>query len=285
MPDNIIKCEVNRDKTQSFHMLATPQNKKLFYYATSAGRETIANGYMMDRSGINVYMINYVASGHGRLSCDGEEYELKTGDLTFLHLEKRSALSFDADTEIVYFHVQGGQTVDMYDAFLQKGGFVLGGVEREFAEKCFDDFAAAVDTDDGFYAQSHIIHGLLNEILRVRNYEVRKKCPPLVDDIMVHIMYSTPLPSQNEVAKRFGFSPVYIERVFKKATGESMSAFILRHKYEVACRLLADTDVSVCEAARRVGYADSKGLIALFAKHGTTPLAYRKKLRERNKAE
>lgn len=59
-----------------------------------------------------------------------------------------------------------------------------------------------------------------------------------------------------------------------------MSSYILRQKYQFACRFLVDTDISVAEIARRVGYGDTKGLIVLFSKFGKlTPLAYRKRAR------
>lgn len=282
MPITELQYSVYDDRTDSLHNLPVPKNKKLFYYATSAGREVLKSDYLMRRQDINVYMVNYVMRGHGLLTTDGRVTELKDGDLTFLHLVKPSTLMFDRDgSEIIYFHVNGAQTEDIYNAFLEKGDNVIHGVSPDGIERSLNEFIAAREREDGFYEQSRVLYGVLTEILRLRNFEVKKSYPQLIDEIMIYIFYTCPTPAQKDVAAHFGFNPVYLERIFKQHTGETMQSFILRQKYAFACRFLADTDMSVSEVARRVGYADSKGLIALFSKFGTlTPLAYKKTLRK-----
>lgn len=282
MPITDAQYSVYDDRTDSMHNLPVPRNKKLFYYATSAGREVLKSDYLMQRRDINVYMINYVVRGHGLLTTDGRATELKDGDLTFLHLVKPSTLMFDADgSEIIYFHVNGAQTEDIYNAFLENGDNVIHDVDRQYIERSLKEFTSAKECEDGFYEQSRVLYGVLTEILRLRNLEIKKSYPQLIDEIMIYIFYTCPSPSQKDVARHFGFNPVYLERLFKQYTGETMRAFILRQKYAFACRFLADTDMSVSEIARRVGYADSKGLIALFSKFGQRPLAYRKEFRRR----
>ncbi len=282
MSMNDMNYSINESETHNFPFLDVPQDKKLLYYSTSMGNESLKSDYSAERNGINIYMINYVVRGHGRLTVDGAEYELGPGDLTFLHLWNRSKLIFDADeSEIIYFHIHGGQTADIYSAYLEKGGYVLHGVSKEFIAEKFKAFTAAIGTDGGFYAQSEIIYGMLIEILRLKRDAAQRNYPRLINEVMAHIFYRCPPPSPKQVAENFGFSQVYLERLFKRHVGESMQSFILKQKYAFACRFLADSDMSVDEIARKVGYEDSKGLIVLFKKFGTlTPLAYRKKARE-----
>lgn len=274
---------IYRDQTDSLQYLATPQNKKLLYYATSAGHETLRSDYTMDREDINIYMINYIVKGSVRLTVEGVETELKQGDLTFLHLIKHSVLSaVDDGTEIVYFHVLGAQTEDIYNAYLEKGGYVLHDVPNEILSESFIRFKQAVESEKGFYDQSRIIYYLLTEILRMRENEAQTKYPKFIDKIMCYILYTCPVPSPTEVARQFGFNQIYLERLFKRYVGESLRNYILKQKYGFACRFLTDTDMSVSEIAQKVGYSDSKGLISLFSKFGDlTPLAYRKKKRDR----
>ena len=271
------------EKTNSMHFLAVPQDKRLFYYATSAGRECLRSDYFLEREDINIYMINYILRGECVLRTDGREYRLHAGDLTFLHLAERSALYPAEDgTEIVYFHVLGAQTQDIYSAFLEKReqDYVLHGFPEKTVTGCLHDFMAEIEKPDGFYRQSCVLHSLLTEILRVRRNEAFRKYPKLIDTILCWILYKCPLPTPAEVAARFGFSPVYLERLFKRHVGESMRSYILRQKYAFACRFLTDTDLSVEQVAQKVGYSDTKGLIVLFSKFGgLTPLAYRKRMR------
>ena len=272
------------NQTQRLHWLTTPQNKELLYYATSAGRETWKKDYYIRRQEINLYMINYVLGGAYKLTVDGREMQVRKGDLCFLHLvNEHEIVPLEDRTEIIYFHLLGGQVKEIYDAFLEKGDFVIHGVPADLLTGCFDNFSAAVDTEDGFYTQSRTIYYLLTELLRLRSVEAQNKYPKLIEKILCYILYTCPLPSPAEVARQFGFSPIYLERLFKKYVGQSVQSYILKQKYAFACRFLADTDMSVAEVAREVGYEDSKGLIVLFSKFGTlTPLAYRKKMRERH---
>ena len=271
------------NQTQRLPWLTTPQNKELLYYATSAGRETWKIGYYMKRQDINLYMVNFVVGGAYKLTVDGREMQVTEGDLCFLHLvNEHEIVPLEDKTEIIYFHLLGGQVKQIYDAYLEKGDFVIHGVPAKLLTDSFNSFTAAVDTEDGFYTQSRTIYCLLTELLRLRNVEAQNKYPKLIEKILCYILYTCPLPSPAEVARRFGFSQIYLERLFKKYVGQSVQSYILKQKYAFACRFLADTDMSVAEVAREVGYADSKGLIVLFSKFGNlTPLSYRKKMRER----
>lgn len=277
------KYSFYEEKTTSLHYLAVPQEKTLFYYATSAGKECLRADYYLEREAINIFMINYVLRGEGVLRAGGKEFRLRKGDLTFLHLAEHSVFYPAEDgLEIIYFHVLGAQTQDIYSAFLEKReqDYVLHGFPEKTVTDCFDQYMAQIGAQDGFYKQSRILYFLLTEILRVRRSEAVQKYPKLIDSILCWILYKCPLPTPAEVSAHFGFNPVYLERLFRKYVGESMRSYILRQKYAFACRFLADTDLSVEQIAQKVGYSDTKGLIVHFSKFGgLTPLAYRKRVR------
>lgn len=269
---------VDEGRTEQLWWLAVPHQKELLYYATSAGRETLKNDYSMERRDINLYMLTYILRGGCRLVVEGRETELRQGDLCFLHLVKHSVLSTTEDmTQIIYFHITGAQTESIYNAYTENGDFVLHNVPTETVTDTYEKFAATINTDGGFYEQSRVLYGLLIEILRLRSVEPQNKHPKIIDRMLSDIMYSCPPPTPAQLASRFGFNQIYLERKFKRYVGMSMRDYILKQKFDFACRFLVDTDMSVDEIARKVGYADSKGLIALFAKLGKlTPLAYRK---------
>lgn len=270
------------NKSTVYHFLAVPQDKKLLYYATSCGRETWSRAYFQERKDINIYMLNYIRKGRAQLIVNGEAFELYAGDFTFLYLGEHSVLSCtEDDTEIVFFHVLGAQIEALYNAFLQRGQYVLHRVPQELVCNAFAAFEEHIGAENGFYAQSRILYGLLMEILHLRSSEKQQTYPKLIDRILCHILYTCPPPSPSEVAAQFGFSQIYLERMFKRYVGECMRTYILRQKYAFACRFLTDTDMTVEEVAHRVGYNDTKGLIVLFKKFSTlTPLAYRKQLRK-----
>ena len=80
----------------------------------------------------------------------------------------------------------------------------------------------------------------------------------------------------DDIAGAAGISAHHLMHLFKNSTGQSLHQYVIRRRVEQAARLLAETDLSVGEIARRVGYTHSR-FSALFQRHfGTTPTAHRK---------
>ncbi len=78
--------------------------------------------------------------------------------------------------------------------------------------------------------------------------------------------YTEPF-SLNEISGRFLYNKVYLCRLFKDKTGESMYAFVTRLRMEKAMALLLETTETVKEIARQVGYTDEKQFIRNFRQH------------------
>ncbi|NOU62835.1 response regulator [Paenibacillus sp. LMG 31461] len=70
--------------------------------------------------------------------------------------------------------------------------------------------------------------------------------------------------------------PVYLSRLYKKATGESFSSYITRVRMEKAALLLTSTNKKVYDIACEVGYQKTQYFIRLFKEYyGYTPQSYR----------
>lgn len=81
----------------------------------------------------------------------------------------------------------------------------------------------------------------------------------------------------NELAERYGMSPNYFSSMFKKETNQSAVNYLTTIRINKAVEYLQNTDFSVAEIARRVGYEDSQYFFRVFKKAtGFTPLMYRK---------
>ena len=66
---------------------------------------------------------------------------------------------------------------------------------------------------------------------------------------------------------------------FKKHTGVSPGEYIIAQRISVACRLLAQTDMSVSAIAADIGYGDQYYFSRIFKKKmGMAPLKYRKQM-------
>ncbi|WP_127585958.1 AraC family transcriptional regulator [Paenibacillus koleovorans] len=84
-------------------------------------------------------------------------------------------------------------------------------------------------------------------------------------------------PADKQLIEATGFSPVYANRIFRKATGQSIKQFSLQVKMERALHLMTETSLSVTQAAQSLGYSDVFYFSKQFKQHfGVSPTAYRK---------
>lgn len=71
-------------------------------------------------------------------------------------------------------------------------------------------------------------------------------------------------------------SSSYLSRLFKKETGDSVSAYIRKQKIEKARNLLRYSDYSVIEIANRLSFSSQSHFIQQFREIvGMTPKKYR----------
>lgn len=86
--------------------------------------------------------------------------------------------------------------------------------------------------------------------------------------------------SVSDVAKAVSLHPAYLQKIFKQATGQSVSAYLTAHRMEKAKMFLRETDVPVIEIADYVGVGSRQYLHDLFKRHiGMTPIDYRRSVR------
>lgn len=80
----------------------------------------------------------------------------------------------------------------------------------------------------------------------------------------------------DDVAKAFPYNRDYLTRIFKKATGYTVAAYINKCKLENVKQLLLDTNLTAREIAFRCGFSDDKRMIKLFkAMFSVTTKEYR----------
>lgn len=76
----------------------------------------------------------------------------------------------------------------------------------------------------------------------------------------------------------------YLDRIFKKETGVSVTKYMLEERLKVACELLSKTEISISEIAAEVGYTSLSTFSSMFKKmSGMNPAEYRKTSRKAEK--
>ncbi|WP_257345937.1 helix-turn-helix domain-containing protein [Pseudalkalibacillus decolorationis] len=96
--------------------------------------------------------------------------------------------------------------------------------------------------------------------------------------------YSDSMLSLTSIAEQLNITPQYLSSFFKKQKGENITDYIAKVRLDFAKSLLEESQLTVSEISKRIGYANDVGLIRLFKKYeGITPGKYRTKLEEDNK--
>lgn len=80
-----------------------------------------------------------------------------------------------------------------------------------------------------------------------------------------------------ELAEQCGVSKSHLCRVFKKATGQTTSQYLNHVRIDRACKMLAETSVSIEEIALTAGFSNPSYFFRVFKKEtGKLPLEWRK---------
>lgn len=80
-----------------------------------------------------------------------------------------------------------------------------------------------------------------------------------------------------EVSEYVGLTPAYFSVMFKKETEIGFAKYLINERIEGAKDLLRETNLSVVEICKKVGYNDAKHFTRLFEKNvGVKPAVYRK---------
>ncbi len=87
---------------------------------------------------------------------------------------------------------------------------------------------------------------------------------------------STPI-SLGELADHAGFNPVYLCRLFKRATGRTLTEYINYVRVEKSLEKLGDPSLSITQAAFQSGFSSLSHFNSVFREQvGCAPSAYRK---------
>ena len=78
------------------------------------------------------------------------------------------------------------------------------------------------------------------------------------------------------VANYCNYNEIYLNRIFKKATGESLIHYIHRIKSETAQKYLVETDIKIKDISKLLGFENESHFSSFFKKEvGIPPSKYR----------
>ena len=261
--------------SESYYFIPRPQYDDALIYLTSMAHEFPKPTYYVERYHTECYMLHFTLRGQGRFIYNDQSYTLKPGMLTFAYLGVHNILfPLTDDYEFCCFHVHGVQVKEIYHHVTKGGNKITMTYPIEDILPFFERLKPFIEPTLNHFEISKLLGAFLTDILR---HSVKKieEMNPLIHEINKLIVSHD--IGVAEIAAQLNFSPVYLERKFKKHMGQSISSFIIKKKLEQAENLLITTSLSVDEIAHHVGYANSVGLVHLFRRHhDCTPTEFRK---------
>lgn len=91
-------------------------------------------------------------------------------------------------------------------------------------------------------------------------------------------LHAPQIESSEEIARHFGYHPVYLAALFRRETGESLHGAVLNARVLAARQWLAAGDCTIDEIAYSAGFSSRSHFCTVFRERvGMTPGQYRKK--------
>ena len=280
-----ISCNLDLDpRSKALPNLQIPASSSLPLRVISTGHFYAGNSYMTERNEQNDYLILYTIEGAGALAYRGRQWNLRKGSLAVVdcneyHLYKTVG---NFGWNFKYIHFQGKAAAE-YFALVNGGGFKPIEIKNKQINAKFEKIYEIIDLDrylPDLKVCAQTV-ALLTDIICEKKKPQKSsgnKYKSDVDDAIYYIKnhYST-LKTIDEICEHIHLSKYHFIRVFKEHTGFSPYEYLTNYRITVAKYYLSETNFSVDDIARRIGYGDSNSFIKRFkAAANTTPYQYRK---------
>ena len=158
----------------------------------------------------------------------------------------------------------------------------VGAGRRPFVGTLFRELAARPDA--GEPVQRSLLTLIMHELEQAEPRELASGAGPDAVQSALRFIERNCLRalSLDEVAAAVAKSPAHLTTLVRRATGQSVGAWIIAGRMAEARRQLAHSAESVQRIAERVGYADATHFIRLFKRaHGASPAQWRAALSDR----
>ena len=149
---------------------------------------------------------------------------------------------------------------------------IIGEKVASAVQKIMERRSAARYQELGKYAAKEII-------VQAEEDKTDSKLTPkqLTDKVCIYIVghLADSGLSVDGIAAEMHFHPVYMNRIFRKCKGRSISQYILERRMTMAADLLTMSSLTANDIAEKVGYAHYNNFFTMFKKYyGMSPIQY-----------
>lgn len=259
--------------------------KDALVHLQEVGTSQAVKPHIAKRSGLNSYLFFVVLSGSGTLTCQGNSYELMTGDCVFLDCRKPySHISSEDLWKLKWVHFYGPTMPMIYDKYTERGG------RPAFHSSHGTEYATLIDAvyeiaDSDSYIRDMQIAEKLTSILALlmeeswnpefcRHSNTKKMSLYAVKEYLEQ-HYREKI-SLDELASIFFIDKYYLAKAFKEQFGFTIHNYLNQIRITRAKSLLRFSKQSMEQIGDEVGIADPNYFARTFKKiEGISPSEYR----------
>ncbi len=266
---------------------ATVSEQKELCILQGANEELLPNKivhYAADENR-DYYALHYVTHGKGRIVYGNKEYSLKKGDM-FLISPKSEITYFSVDSWNYYWvNVSGAKVQSLLDEVGFGEWFIQKNVDDAEIEQAFRNLTGAIPFSDSLTATGWflVMLGRLRK-LESRKFDGRRMYERHVNAAMQYIAYNYYYPdlTLDFLARNLAISKNYLCKIFHDSTGKTPIEYLIDLRMETARKRLTQSNDTVSEIAKTVGYRDPLYFSKEFRKkYGRSPVQYRKEFTEK----
>lgn len=271
----------------SLHYTPTGPNARVFYTVLRAGHVIAGTEHHIRREKYPGHELILCLEGIGHTSLRGREVPVRAGELVWIDCSRPHEYRADErDPWEVFWLRMEGPGLDRICKMLSAGPMPVS-VPLKPAAECFRQiFAAMVQSSPEALAAIHADVAQLIALCfrggsrnRTGGEPLPQNLPAILRRPLEQMRTSFERPWRvAELAAMAGMSPSHFIRTFRAALGTSPIDWLRRERINQAKRRLVETDDSMKEIARQVGYSDQFFFSKDFKQMTSlTPTDYRKR--------
>ncbi|MBS4201965.1 AraC family transcriptional regulator [Bacillus sp. FJAT-49732] len=231
------------------------------------------------------YLIHFVIEGEGTFKVGnkthyikkGEAFLIKPGVVTYYKADHSNPWTY---CWIAFHGIQAENIINETNLTMESPVF-----SYDQNEMFFQEFLSCIDQEYNNTEDELKIHGLLFLLLStlVGEYPKQKTIRRLIkkeeyihtviDYIEAHYASKISIAS---IAEYIGLDRSYLSSLFKEYLNSSIQEYLIQYRLNKACSFLSNSDLSIGDISRSVGYEDPLLFSKMFKKYkGVSPKHYR----------
>ncbi|HHW48140.1 MAG TPA: AraC family transcriptional regulator [Clostridiaceae bacterium] len=243
----------------------------------------------------NDFEIHLLEKGEGRFFLGNREFDVKAGDIIFLHsLEGNSFKPKDGPFRFVFvtFKIKdsdsNGKVMELCEALKRETPVWSPENPDEIARLLYQMHKTISLRADGYMFRMKLLLGtLVSSIIENINpdgsredvqFTINRGTRGLVDSVIMFLQKNYSMDIRLEdLGRLVNLHPRYLCTLFSKVTGQTITEYVRDLRIEKAKRLLLYTSRSITDIAFEVGFNNSQYFSRVFVKEeGMDPRTFRK---------